>query len=169
MLDTTKITILHEVTDEYSEMNEEEYGRLKSDILFNKKINTPLLAVENDGKLQIFDGCNHYNMLKEIHNDNKLTDQIEILQIPIEIHKGKLNSIKLITGSYNLSRRHLTSKNWNISHKEDKILRNIINHLEKEKHYVNEDVLDYKFEEKFSNGIIKRTTRKGFPTIRKKH
>ena len=110
LFDENKVKILNKITDEYPEMNEEEANRLKSDILFNKKINMPLLAVENDDGLQIFDGRNRYKILKEIYNDDKLTDQIKDLQIPIEIHKNELSSIKLISDSYNLSRRHLTSK-----------------------------------------------------------
>ena len=119
---------LNIITTDYPEMNEDEKHRLKQDIIDRGQIHSPFLAIVSDSKLEIFDGRNRYNLLKEMHdkynginsetkdeNDYSYLKDMEVsINVYVTVDDGvyrepEIGEIKLIADSYNLSRRHLTA------------------------------------------------------------
>lgn len=118
---------IHVITREYPEMNTEEKNRLKQDIVMRSQVYSPFLAIIDDGKIKIFDGRNRYNLLKEINNDFRndkesgdIYKELKEIELIIEIYlmaddktrkytKPDEETVRLISDSYNLSRRHLTA------------------------------------------------------------
>lgn len=118
LLDEQKVE-LHPITNDYPEMNDEERERLYNDIIQAKEIRQPLLLVDNGKKKLIFDGRNRYNLLRD--RNLKITEAFEPTQNPSKVNIPVIiytdiseNELRLISDSFNLSRRHLSPQQKSI-------------------------------------------------------
>ena len=168
LIGSTDVT-LHSITREYPEMNEEERNRLKQDIIDRGQIHSPFLAIVSNSKLEIFDGRNRYNLLKEMHDKyNDIDDETEEehiyanlkdMEVSINVYvrvddgvykEPDKEKIRLISDSYNLSRRHLTATQKAVIAFSERFeeQRKILKHKSEEAQITNSNIKKKKTREK---------------------